>query len=334
MSEQFKTKLLFNKYLSNSCTAKEMDELFELLKTDSNIQIIEDDLEKLWKNTELLPQSSSNEVLYQQLKRKIETANKPYSFVKKSNGKYKWIAAACLLIGVFSYLTLKNLAKVNTVSPAIIAQKSSSEVKRILLPDGSTVWLNKNAHLKYPSSFTTNAREVYLSGEAYFDIKHDSNKPFLVHTGNLVTRVLGTAFNVKAKQNTPIIEVTVTRGKVAVSDLQKTLAVLTPNQQISYNKQLNAYKKEQVNANLNTLWKEDDLVLNNVTLAEAIKKIETRYAAKIQTNDAKIMDYEFTAYFLNTSDLEQVIKVIADLNHLSYKVDSSGTYILSKEQLK
>jgi ferric-dicitrate binding protein FerR (iron transport regulator) len=83
----------------------------------------------------------------------------------------------------------------------------------INLPDGSKVVLNANSKLEYPPGFSNNTREVYLDGEAYFDIAHDPGKPFIVHTGSISTRVLGTAFNINAYRSQQFVEVTVTRVK-------------------------------------------------------------------------------------------------------------------------
>jgi transmembrane sensor len=115
----------------------------------------------------------------------------------------------------------------------------------LLLPDGSKITLEPKSTLKYLSSFNEAQREVYLEGEAFFDIAHNPNRPFLVHTSEVVTRVLGTSFRVKDFQLERTILVAVKSGKVLVHKNRETSAgkasqsdiILTPNQQILYDKE-------------------------------------------------------------------------------------------------
>lgn len=108
------------------------------------------------------------------------------------------------------------------------------ENKVIFLPDGSTVFLSPGSRLNYPSTFDgKKKREVFLQGQGFFDIKHNASRPFIVHSGQVATTVLGTAFNIKAQPHEKYITVTVKRGKVSVSDRYKTLGVITPQEQIS-----------------------------------------------------------------------------------------------------
>lgn len=310
----------------------EIDELFDLLKDESNFRLIEDDLETLWQDTEGSP-SQQSVGRYEKFKNRVDTQPPNHYVPSGKTNYYKWAVAACFIFvisfaGYYFYIN-QNLHLNQPLSQNIAQNKLNPAVKKIILSDGSVVILNKGGHLNYPQKFTGKSREVYLSGEAYFDIKHDSNKVFLVHTGNLVTRVLGTAFNIKSGKDQNLIEVTVTRGKVAVSNPKQTLAVLLPNQKISYNVRSGQYQQQQTNANASILWKEEDLVIDNLTTADAVKKIEERYATNIIFGSDKIKQCKFTAYFLNTTDLEQVIKVICKLNQLSYTVNDRGVYTLS-----
>lgn len=332
MSKAFKTKYLFKKYLNNTCSAVELEELFELLKDESNLKIVESDLEMLWQDTKK-KESTEQSDRYEKFKSRINSEKKNYRYTSLKKINYKWAIAASIFFGLiltsyYFYSQTDSLQK-NVLLENNALNKLNPSVKRIVLDDGSVVILNKGSYLNYPAKFIGKNREVYLIGEAYFDIEHDEKRPFLVHTGNLVTRVLGTAFNIKNGAEKSLIEVTVSRGKVAVINSKKTLAILLPNQKISYNQQSGNYHKEKANANAATLWKEQDLVLDNLTLQQAAKKIGERYATNILLDNDKIMNCRFTAYFLNTTDLKQVIKVITSLNHLNYSINDKGVYTLS-----
>jgi ferric-dicitrate binding protein FerR (iron transport regulator) len=201
---------------------------------------------------------------------------------------------------------------------------SNIALQKITLPDGSTVTLNKGSEISYHKQFSDTTREIFLTGEAFFDVQQDAKRPFYVHTGDIVTKVLGTSFNVKA--NGKKIEITVVTGKVAVSDKQKTLAVLLPDQKINYQESI--IKKEDANAHETVLWKEEDLKFENMDLKEILPLLETRYGVKIETKN--IDDYRFTAYFLNTSNITQVLNVITKLNNLNWKKTGTNTYQISK----
>src|SRR5439155_2315167 len=104
------------------------------------------------------------------------------------------------------------------------------EQKYLLLPDSTQVWLNAASSLEFPEAFQSGKREVYLVGEAFFDVKHAENRPFIIHTGNVTTRVVGTAFNIKGYPDQPDVIVSVKRGKVQVSKNEKLVATLTVGQ--------------------------------------------------------------------------------------------------------
>jgi ferric-dicitrate binding protein FerR (iron transport regulator) len=89
------------------------------------------------------------------------------------------------------------------------------------------VWLNAASSLEFPDKFSGSKREVYLTGEAFFDVKHSDKSPFLIHTKNITTTVVGTAFNIKAYVNQKVIIVSVSRGKVKVSRDDQLIATLT-----------------------------------------------------------------------------------------------------------
>src|ERR1019366_6846207 len=110
--------------------------------------------------------------------------------------------------------------------------KSPSRVKsKIVLSDGSVVTLNSETTLRYPAEFNGQTREVYLDGEAFFDVAKDHKHPFIVHAGKMNVRVLGTAFNIKSYANDATSETTLIRGaiEVTMSDRPSDRIILKPN---------------------------------------------------------------------------------------------------------
>jgi transmembrane sensor len=167
----------------------------------------------------------------------------------------------------------------------------------VKLPDGSFVILNENSELDYPDQFDGKTREVTLRGEAYFDIKHINSKAFIVHTGDISTTVLGTAFDIKAFPDQNDVVVTVTRGKVKIADKKKIYAVITPNQQVSINKENNQVAQLQVDAESVVAWKKLYLVLSDITLEDAALLIGNKYHVRITIPDEKLKKCMITVKF-------------------------------------
>ena len=327
----FRIKFLFQKYLDNVCSQDELDELFDLIAQEENLSEIEGLLGKLWSDVspqaDVDPEQHDQEFLYNKLLSIIKKEKNTYSFQRKSFSPLIWSAAASIILCVCAgiYFT-----RTKPVAPTIVQAakaKPARHAKEIRLADGSIVLLNKDSHLDYPVKFTGKTREVYLTGEAYFDIKHDPLHPFLVHTRQITTRVLGTAFNIKAYGS--LVQVTVTRGKVKVSTSKRTLGVILPNQQISYNNATRQSSQSVLNAKTAVLWKETDLVMDQMTLKDAATLLTERYGVNITLDNSKIENCRFSATFLNTTSFEQVIKVLSHLNNLSYKRNGTGQLILS-----
>lgn len=226
----------------------------------------------------------------------------------------------------------KSMAK---KAPAILHPVTYKKGKKyIRLQDGSTVLLNEGSKLDYPDEFKGKLREVTLTGEAYFDIKHDPSRPFIVHTGKVNTVVLGTAFNIKAYPAEHEITVTVTRGKVKVGDNKKTFGVITPNESISVNTVVNTYKEEKVNAEYVIEWKKEYLVLDDITLEDASALINARYHINVSFSKESLRQCRISATFLDNESLEQVLTVITAVVNATYTMQPNDQVIISGEGCK
>lgn len=212
-----------------------------------------------------------------------------------------------------------------------ILKVPASQKKAITLADGSRVWVNTGSELRYPRAFNGKKREVYLSGEAYFDIHHDVTKPFIIHTGNLSTTVLGTAFNIKEDKNKHTIQVTVTRGKVSVADGRRLLGVLIPNQQIRFNTLNAEASQSNVNANEVISWKQDDLHFEDVSFGQAIARLEQHFNVKISISNPKLKNCRFTGTSLNGEELNNILKVMCAFNNATYQTKSDGSILIDGE---
>ena len=246
------------------------------------------------------------------------------------------IAAAAVIIGIcgIGFLFLRNKPG---IKPAALYSAHKQKPNLFLsLPDGSRVILSYGSKLSYASSFDgLDKREVYLTGEAFFDIKHNNVKPFIVHTGKIETTVLGTAFDVKALSGDKTITVTVTRGKVKVSDNKRLLGIIIPNQQITYNRQnFNSTQSSIVAKNYTNWTVQDDLYFEDVTFGEAAKVLEERFKIKILFTDQLVKAKHFTSTFDKSASLDQELKSICEFNEALYTYDKEkkAVIISSKSQ--
>ncbi len=250
-----------------------------------------------------------------------------------NRGMLKIAAAILLPIAIASIvLLLKRQSAVHTnsnlQSSNILQFNKHKEHQMLHLPDGSTVILSAGSKLNYPSSFDNRIkREVYLEGQAYFDISHDAARPFIVHTGKIETTVLGTAFDIKAWPINEDVIVTVTRGKVRVGDQHKILGIITPNQQITFNKKEAKAIQKTIDIRPHLAWKEQDLFFDDVTVAEATNLLEDRFNVRIYFNDESISSKRFTTTFMKDESLEQVLNSICEFNNASYKYDKVNAKI-------
>lgn len=259
---------------------------------------------------------------------KAEQADQKIRFLNRR--LIKMVAAAVIfMVFITSLFFLFNGSSKKQPNVSSILTVQHKENRVIFLPDGSTVILSPDSKLNYPSSFDgAEKREVFLEGQAFFDIKHNAARPFIVHTGKLKTIVLGTAFNIKAIPGEKEITVTVTRGKVKVSDHDKILGIITPNQQITYNKEKFSSTLKIVNNDSYLDWKNQDLFIDNFTLSEAAKLLEEQYKVKIIIKDSSIREQRFTATFTKGESFEREIKSICVFNGLNYIYNKEKSMVI------
>ena len=205
------------------------------------------------------------------------------------------------------------------------------EKKRVIhLPDGSTVILNKHSQLDYPVAFASGAREVTLNGEAYFDIVHRAGQPFLVHTGKIVTNVLGTAFNIKAYPGERAIEVTVDHGKVQVLKGRVSMGLLTDNQQIRYDRGRDDYARNTVNVKPVIAWKPAEISFDDITMEEAAREIGRRFNVNVVFANPVLKDCHVTATFYLEDDLDEIMTVICGVSQSNFVIQGDKIVIDGK----
>lgn len=242
--------------------------------------------------------------------------------------------AACLLIAsaVLALLFVKNSPFLKSADIAYII-KETGEAKRtkLMLPDGSEVWLNAHSQLKYARQFKGDQRSIYLKGEAFFSVANDKSKPFIVFTEDgLYTRVLGTSFNVNAYPGFKDIQIAVVSGKVAVGKGSGIYRELAGKQQLTFN--LSTGKVSVGESDNQDAWIRGELIFNRKPLHEVITVLEKTYNVKISLAGDIPETLRCTGTFSTDQEAEEIIRTLCRLYQLEYFINHK-TISIRKENL-
>jgi ferric-dicitrate binding protein FerR (iron transport regulator) len=202
----------------------------------------------------------------------------------------------------------------------------------ITLGDGTQVWLNHNSKLRYPYKFTGKDRRVYLTGEAYFKVAHNSRIPFIVATDKMNVKATGTAFNVSAYPGDDFIETTLVEGKVILYDniRNKEIKALSPSECLLFNPRKNSYKLESGDIQEYISWKDGILVFKNDSISEIARKLQQWYNVDVRITDERVKEFTCTGTFYDET-LSQVLELMSLPSPVSYRLTpikklADGTY--------
>lgn len=246
-----------------------------------------------------------------------------------------WLAAASILLatGLGYFLVNRQHDPRNTAHVAMETRTSGSkDIVSIELPDGTQVWLNKNSKIEYPKVFDGDERQVYLQGEAFFEVVPNPEKPFIVKSDRISTRVLGTSFDVRAYKGDETASVSVATGKVEVSkEIEKgspiRITQLTPQQELVINTEKDETYIDIVSTFDIGAWRKDQLVFRNNTYSEVIARLEEHYGVSITLTDKNLNDCRVMANFNQGATLKDVLKLLSISNSFRYKIEGTEVTI-------
>ncbi len=201
------------------------------------------------------------------------------------------------------------------------------QTRHVLLPDSSEIWLNARTNIRYPKNFSKAERVIQLDGEAYFSVKKDKARPFIVQTQELSVKVLGTKFNVKAYAGDEKITTTLTSGEVQVSTHHHS-QVLKPNEKLTYDRHTAAIKVVKVPSEETDSWISGQLLFNNNSLTEIILTLERRFGVSITNQTAIPASRLYTVKFVRNETMDEVLQVLEDVIGFNYQ--QNGTNIIWK----
>lgn len=250
---------------------------------------------------------------------------------------WKWVgvAAAAVLITAVAVMVLRPRQQQAEVAKLMERQNGKATKATIELADGSKIWLNADSKLSYPEVFNNDTREVYLSGEAFFDIAANPKKPFIVHLSSGSIHVLGTSFNIRAYEN-EAVQTSVKTGKVAfipvvAAGQQPDTIYITPDEKVTYRHALaddkeEAIVKETTSAEDDKAWTEGRLVFRDKTLEEIASELERTFGKKVSFGSDAPRYYRLTGAFQDNS-LQDIMYYLARSKAFHYTITDSTLLI-------
>ncbi|MDB5263235.1 MAG: anti-FecI sigma factor, FecR [Adhaeribacter sp.] len=336
---------LIKKYLAGNCTQTEkelVDEWFASFEQAADLisDLPEQKQEQLKSN--LLSQIKSN---IQEAENKAMpaagTKSLQFSAIERS-GSFTFYAAriAAVLVlacglGLIGYKYWTQPRYNKDLNATVVFSNPDKLVKKILLPDGSKVWLQENSSLALANSFGATRRMVTLTGEAFFDVAKDKTRPFEIKTSGVTTRVLGTSFNIKAYENGKTVEIAVVTGKVSVlrtesgktesalsgrAANEKAAVVLMPNQKVTFIKTTQHLVKKEIPASgRKTIFSQASLVFENTPIQQAIQMLNTKFNTDIKLANDDINNCTIYGVFTD-QNLPEILEVICKSIEAEYQL--------------
>ena len=234
-----------------------------------------------------------------------------------------WMRYAAMFIGIFFISGLSyHIYQSQSEESKLVAVTARDEVKELMLPDGTKVWLNKHTTLKYPREFSEKGRNVYMEGEAYFEVAKDKDKPFIVKTKEQSIEALGTKFNVSAYPTDSLLTTTLLEGSVLLTT-QNLLhpTVLKPNEQFVYNKRTRSALLQQVDANRFVSWTTGYYYFPEQSLEAILYRLSHVYGVQFTVKSEALKRRTFTGTFYRGQSIKDIMEIIHLSIPVRYKID-------------
>jgi len=351
MTEE-RTWYLLSLSLAGESTPEEAEELQALLRLHPELGLRAEILQNVWKSKPVLTPASSFDRHLQRLSTHLagpalqfearETETPPAKAVRRDmfSGKYRWlwsgaaVAASVIIACLFLFSGGNRRLASNTVST-----KAGSKSK-IQLPDGTQVWLNADSKIKYDQNFMGALREVQLTGEAYFDVVKDKSRPFIIHTGSIDVRVVGTSFNVRSYPTEKTTETALIQGVVEITmhNNPDKKIILRPSEKCTVvnpaTEALKApaaeeppmltigkirYGKTDSTSSIETMWVKNKLAFENESFERITTEMERWYNVKFDIKREALKDVHLTGIFENKS-LNEVMEALRISGGFKYGV--------------
>lgn len=200
---------------------------------------------------------------------------------------------------------------------------------KLVLSDGTRVWLNSESRLRYPVSFSSECRKVYLEGEAYFEVEPDARRPFQVAFGNAEIKVLGTSFNIQSYRDEPVSRTTLTSGRINITTAGQQL-LLQPGEQAVISSDGREVEKRKVNVQPYVAWKDGRFVFRQQRLEDILHTVERWYDLKIKFTDDSLKNRTFSGNLERYENFDRIIRMLEMTGTISFKIEGNQITVSKK----
>ncbi|SHE54074.1 FecR family protein [Mariniphaga anaerophila] len=328
------TKELLEKYLNNRCTSQEVEEVIQWMKQ----QFFFSESQKLgkvdwqqFKEEDSIVSDEKLDTLLDKIHHKLNI-EEPRTIQLRNNRLISLLskAAAIILIPVLAFMfytisennwLTNQITTVSVDSLEVIAPVGSRTV--VELSDGTVVHLNYGSRIKYPQNFWGETRGIALTGEGYFEVAHNPDKPFVVNAGRIDVKALGTVFNVNAYPENNSIATTLVEGKVLIEKMKnngnvETIKELIPGQHVIYEKNTGLVKSSLERVEKYIAWKDDGkLILDNEPIDQVAQRLSRMFNVEIQV-DKEMEKYRYTVTFVD-EPLFQILDLLSAATPINYR---------------
>lgn len=328
--EQQELYLLITRYLARQTSSEENERLATWLTASAENEQTFEQLKTLWQHSQTPAAPTETAAALRAVKARLAAPAAPTPQPVLAGGRRKlrrtYLVGSLVLIALLVITGLWVLRAPSTPAVAYHTYRTAAGQRRALhLPDGSLVTLAPQSQLRYPAQFIGSTREVYLQGEAFFEVSKNAGRPFRVHSGTWVTQVLGTKFNVRAFPQTSQTAVSLVEGRVRVQDAHDTY-LLTPGQELLADRSTGRIYRKAFDEAKVTGWRTNKLVFKNEKLADVAGQIERLYGVKLVFADSATAEVKLWATFDN-EPLTAVLEALELAGPISYRREGQVIYL-------
>lgn len=250
---------------------------------------------------------------------------------KKRNLQYrKWMqyAAAVIVIAIIAGGARFWSHYTDPSNDLIVESNTESTAKEIALPDGTKVWINSATTLSYPRIFSDKVRNVYVEGEAYFEVAKNLDKPFIVNSEAMTVKVLGTIFNFKSDSKVLVAEASLIEGEIEVKgNNEEGMITLSPGQRAELNKNNGRLTVKQVDTKLDAVWTNDLIPFEKADIFKIAQTLERFYNVKIILAPDIHSDATYTGTLKKKNTIESVLELLTNSIPIKYKIVGNNIFI-------
>ena len=306
-------------YLNHQLTDSELTELLSWIELSETNKSYFNELQDLWKTSSYSNDLFDSISAYQRFQKRflLNSRKKRTLFLALT----RWAAIVMLVfsLGAFSYYIFNNWKQKSNESSYALYVPFGAKM-RMELPDKSVVWLNAGSTLRYSSNFGKENRQLFLEGEAYFEVTKNPSKPFVVTTEQASVKVLGTRFDVKAYSEDEQLNVTLLQGSIHLTTIyqpNRTL-VLVPNQRAVIDKKENTVVIKEVKGEQSSVWTQGQMIFDEEVFGQIIRRLEREYNVIINVTKPQLVNVHFYGNFRHAQTIEEIFDIMTANNEFHY----------------